>query len=271
MGTTGAAGWPRSSTSALAARLVLLPVPFAPTRDGAAIDEPWAALHALRTELPVAGLSEGADFLEWDAAARRLVAEAASAPGVVARATASARLETLYERVHVAVREVCQTFLSHGKPVGVVCADPVVASGALEAHARRHAGLGLVRVEPAARETSRYLAHTLAHVAGVTQIVSVQGDVDGPACAADLARVLRVSPEVAPEDAMAPLAADVYLSACVEDEAGAELALALARAAAGSGRHVVGFDVTTAGHAARAARLLEGLCAIVLEPGGTGR
>ena len=146
------------------AAVVLVPVPFEATVSygGGASEGPAAILRASRQvdlydvevgkpyEAGIAMLDDPADVRAWDLSARAAAAHVLSRGGThgdPALEAAAASVDAYMERMNGWVRSTVELLLARGKIVGTVGGDHSVSFGAIEAHARRHPGLGLLHVD----------------------------------------------------------------------------------------------------------------------------
>jgi len=146
------------------AAVVLVPVPFEATVSygGGASEGPAAILRASRQvdlydvevgkpyEAGIAMLDDPADVRAWDLSARAAAAHVVSRGGThgdSALEAAAASVDAYMERMNGWVRSTVELLLSRGKIVGTIGGDHSVSFGAIEAHARRHPGLGLLHVD----------------------------------------------------------------------------------------------------------------------------
>jgi agmatinase len=162
------------------ARVVLVPVPFEATVSygGGAAEGPAAILHAsrqvdlfdLETGRPYAqgiALLEGAEEVKaWSEEARRLAEPIIAAGGVgddPALKAACAKVEAFGDRVNAWVAERVERWLAKGKLVGVIGGDHSVPFAAIEAHAKKYPGLGVLHVDAHADLRDAYEGFRWSH------------------------------------------------------------------------------------------------------------
>src|ERR1700716_3004115 len=95
-------------------------------------------------------LEEPPDVRAWDLGARTAAAHVIAAGGTHrdrALLGAAATVDAHMEKMNAWVRATVELFLERGKIVGTVGGDHSVSFGAIEAHARRWPGLGILHVD----------------------------------------------------------------------------------------------------------------------------
>jgi agmatinase len=182
------------------AAVVLVPVPFEATVSygGGASEGPAAILRASRQvdlydvevgkpyEAGIAMLDDPADVRAWDLSARTAAAHVLARGGThgdPALVASAASVDAYMERMNGWVRSTVELLLSRGKIVGTIGGDHSVSFGAIEAHARRHPGLGLLHVDAHAdlREAfegfawshASILHNVMARIPAVSKLVQV--------------------------------------------------------------------------------------------------
>jgi len=194
---SGVFGLPHSPHEAA---VVLVPVPFEATVSygGGASEGPSAILRASRQvdlydvevgkpyEAGIAMLDDPADVRAWDLAARTAAAHVLARGGThgdPALVASAASVDAYMERMNGWVRSTVDLLLSRGKIVGTIGGDHSVSFGAIEAHARRHPGLGLLHVDAHADLREAYegfawshasiLHNVMARIPAVSKLVQV--------------------------------------------------------------------------------------------------
>jgi agmatinase len=174
---SGVFGLPHSPADAA---VVLVPAPFEATVSygGGASEGPAAILRASRQvdlydvetgkpyEAGIAMLDDPADVRAWDIAARAAASHIIAHGGVhddPALRAAAASVDSYMERMNGWVRSTAELLLSRGKIVGTIGGDHSVSFGAIEAHARKHPGLGLLHVDAHADLRDAYEGFTWSH------------------------------------------------------------------------------------------------------------
>jgi agmatinase len=182
------------------AAVVLVPVPFEATVSygGGASEGPAAILRASRQvdlydvevgkpyEAGINMLDDPADVRAWDLSARTAAAHVLARGGThgdPALVASAASVDSYMERMNGWVRSTVELLLSRGKIVGTIGGDHSVSFGAIEAHARRHPGLGLLHVDAHAdlREAfegfawshASILHNVMARIPAVSKLVQV--------------------------------------------------------------------------------------------------
>ena len=182
------------------AAVVLVPVPFEATVSygGGASEGPAAILRASRQvdlydvevgkpyEAGIAMLDDPADVRAWDLSARTAAAHVLARGGThgdPALVASAASVDAYMERMNGWVRSTVDLLLSRGKIVGTIGGDHSVSFGAIEAHARRHPGLGLLHVDAHADLREAYegfawshasiLHNVMARIPAVSKLVQV--------------------------------------------------------------------------------------------------
>ncbi|MFL5397183.1 MAG: agmatinase family protein [Myxococcales bacterium] len=162
------------------AGVVLVPVPFEATVSygGGASEGPAAILRASRQvdlydvetgkpyEAGIAMLDDPADVRAWDIAARAAASHVIAQGGIhddPALRAAAASVDSYMERMNGWVRTTVDLLLGRGKMVGTIGGDHSVSFGAIEAHARRHPGMGLLHVDAHADLREAYEGFTWSH------------------------------------------------------------------------------------------------------------
>ena len=196
-GESGVFGLPHTVDEAA---VVLIPVPFEATVSygGGASEGPAAILRASRQvdlydvetgkpyEAGIAMLDDPADVRAWDLSARTAAAHVVARGGThgePALAAAAASVDAYMERMNGWVRATAELLLSRGKIVGTLGGDHSVSFGAIEAHARKYPGLGLLHVDAHAdlREAfegfawshASILNNVMARIPAVSRLVQV--------------------------------------------------------------------------------------------------
>ena len=181
----GIFGLPHSPAEA---RVVLLPVPFEATTSygGGTSNGPRAILQASRQvdlfdletgkpyEQGIAMLEESPDVRAWDLGARTAAAHVIAAGGThgdPALLGAAATVDAHMEKMNAWVRATTELFLGRGKIVGTVGGDHSVSFGAIEAHARRWPGLGILHVDAHADLRRAYEGFTWSHASIMDNVV----------------------------------------------------------------------------------------------------
>jgi agmatinase len=194
---SGVFGLPHSPHEAA---VVLVPVPFEATVSygGGASEGPSAILRASRQvdlydvevgkpyEAGIAMLDDPADVRAWDLSARTAAAHVLARGGThgdPALVASAASVDAYMERMNGWVRSTVDLLLSRGKIVGTIGGDHSVSFGAIEAHARRHPGLGLLHVDAHADLREAYegfawshasiLHNVMARIPAVSKLVQV--------------------------------------------------------------------------------------------------
>ncbi len=163
------------------AGVILIPVPFDATtsyRRGAA-GGPRTILDASRQvdlldldtgrpfEDGIALLPENRSVRDWNRAARRLADPLIARGGVTEGDTraerAGARIDALCAAVNAWVRGTAEAWLDRDRIVGVVGGDHATPFGAIEAHAARHPGLGILHVDAHSDLRRAYEGFTWSH------------------------------------------------------------------------------------------------------------
>ena len=188
----GIFGLPHSPANA---RVILLPVPFEATTSygGGTSNGPAAILKASRQvelfdletgkpyEAGIAMLEESADVRAWDLGARTAAAHVIAAGGTHsdrALLGAAATVDAQMEKMNAWVRATAELFLQRGKIVGTVGGDHSVAFGAIEAHARRFPGMGILHVDAHADLRRAYEGFRWSHASimdNVTELIPEVG------------------------------------------------------------------------------------------------
>ncbi len=181
-GVFGLTGTPES------ALVVLVPVPFEATTSygGGTSGGPAAVLSASRQvdlfdletgkpyEAGIAMLDESADVKAWDLAARQ------AASHVIARGgthgdpqllAAAASTNEYCGRMNAWVRATCDLLLARGKIVGTIGGDHSISFGAIEAHAAKHPGLGILHLDAHADLRRAYEGFTWSHASIMDNVV----------------------------------------------------------------------------------------------------
>ena len=284
------------------ARVILIPVPFeATTSSGGTSEGPAAILRASRqvdlfdpetgnpSESGICLLEESPDVRAWDLAARTAASHVLARGGVGEPADpallgAAASVDALSEKMNAHVRATADLFLRRGKIVGTVGGDHSVSFGAIEAHAARYPGLGLLHLGARAGlrrawqgftwSQASALENVLSRLPGVARLVQV-GIRD--LCEEERQRIAgsegRVVPFFDAQLAEARLAGETWDSQCariagalprdvyvsvdlgalepptgakVHGGLGFQMASSLLGAVVRGGRRIVGFDLTGA-------------------------
>lgn len=146
------------------ARVVLIPVPFEATTSygGGTSDGPRAILSASRQvdlfdlevgkpyEAGIAMLEESPDVRAWDLAARAAAAHVIARGGTHGDPALIAAAETVGAygaQMNGYVRATAEHYLNRGKIVGTVGGDHSISFGAIDAHAARYPGLGILHYD----------------------------------------------------------------------------------------------------------------------------
>src|SRR5437660_1373008 len=182
---SGVFGLPHSPAEA---RVVLVPVPFEATTSygGGTSNGPGAILNASRQvelfdvetgkpyEQGIAMLEESPDVRAWDLGARTAAAHVIAAGGTHADPAllgAAATVDAHMEKMNAWVRATVELFLERGKIVGTIGGDHSVSFGAIEAHARRWPGLGILHVDAHADLRRAYEGFTWSHASIMDNVV----------------------------------------------------------------------------------------------------
>ena len=146
------------------AQVVLIPVPFEATTSygGGTSGGPAAILRASRQvdlfdievgkpyERGIAMLEEAPDLKAWDHAARLAAAHVIARGGThgePALLAAAASVNEYGQKMNAFVRATAGLYLDRGKIVGTVGGDHSISFGAIEAHAARFPGLGVLHFD----------------------------------------------------------------------------------------------------------------------------
>src|SRR5256885_5328326 len=111
-------------------------------------------------------LEDAADVRAWARGARTAAADVIAAGGTHgdrALLGAAATVDAQMEKMNAWVRATVELFLQRGKIVGTVGGDHSVSFGAIEAHARRFPGLGILHVDAHADLRHAYEGFTWSH------------------------------------------------------------------------------------------------------------
>jgi len=171
------------------ARVVLVPVPFEATTSygGGTSNGPRAILEASRQvdlfdletgkpyEAGIAMLEDSTDVRSWDLGARTAAAHVIAAGGTQgdpALLGAAATVDAHMEKMNAWVRASVDLFLQRGKIVGTVGGDHSVSFGAIEAHARRWPGLGILHVDAHADLRRAYEGFTWSHASIMDNVMT---------------------------------------------------------------------------------------------------
>lgn len=158
------------------AKVVLVPVPFEATTSygGGTVDGPRAVLEASRQvdlfdletgrpyEAGIAMLEAPAEVRAWNDRARALAAPIIAAGGADPDGKLP-EINALCDQMNAWVRNTVEGWLSKGKRVGVVGGDHSVPFGAIQAHAQRHPGLGVLHLDAHADLREAYEGFTWSH------------------------------------------------------------------------------------------------------------
>lgn len=163
------------------AKVVLLPVPFDATtsyRDGTH-KGPQAILAASRQvdlfdldtgkpyEAGIAMLPESEELQRWNKQARERACVVIEAGGVVdgdqALTSAAADTNAISARVNAYVYEETTRLLAAGKLVGTIGGDHAVPFGAIQAHAERYPGMGILHLDAHADLRAAYEGFEWSH------------------------------------------------------------------------------------------------------------
>jgi agmatinase len=110
----------------------------------------------------------------WDLGARTAashVIAAGGAHGDPALLGAAATVDAHMEKMNAWVRATVELFLERGKIVGTIGGDHSVSFGAIEAHARRFPGLGILHVDAHADLRHAYEGFTWSHASIMDNVV----------------------------------------------------------------------------------------------------
>ena len=168
--------------------MVLVPVPFEATTSygGGTSNGPRAILQASRQvdlfdvetgkpyEQGIAMLEESPDVRAWDLGARTAAAHVSAAGGThgdPALLGAAATVDAHMEKMNAWMRATAELFLERGKIVGTIGGDHSVSFGAIEAHARRWPGLGILHVDAHADLRRAYEGFTWSHASIMDNVV----------------------------------------------------------------------------------------------------
>jgi agmatinase len=183
---SGIYGLPHSPAEA---EVVLIPVPFDATtsyKPGAA-DGPRAILEASRQvdlydhetgrpyERGIALLDEHEEIRAWNrearAAAERVIAKGGVDPADPELAAAGALVDERSARVNHFVRATAERWLDAGKIVGAIGGDHAAPFGAIEAHAARFPGLGVLHLDAHADLRTAYEGFAWSHASIMDNVV----------------------------------------------------------------------------------------------------
>jgi agmatinase len=171
------------------AAVVLVPAPFEATVSygGGTSEGPAAILRASRQidlydvetgkpyQAGIAMLDDPADVRAWDIAARTAASHVIAHGGThgdPALLAAAATVDSQMERMNGWVRTTADLLLARGKIVGTIGGDHSVSFGAIEAHARRHPGLGLLHVDAHAYLREAYQGFTWSHASVLHNVMA---------------------------------------------------------------------------------------------------
>jgi agmatinase len=171
------------------ARVVLVPVPFEATVSygGGASEGPAAILRASRQvdlydvevgkpyEAGIAMLDDPVDVRAWDLSARTAAAHVLARGGThgdPALVASAASVDAYMERMNGWVRSTVDLLLSRGKIVGTIGGDHSVSFGAIDAHARRHPGLGVLHVDAHADLREAYEGFAWSHASILNNVMA---------------------------------------------------------------------------------------------------
>jgi len=176
------------------AKVILIPVPFEATTShgGGTSDGPGAILHASRqidlvdletsqlepgkpSEQGIAMLDESPDLRAWDLSARMAASHVLARGGThgePALLGAAASADALIEKMNAQVRSTAALFLGRGKIVGTVGGDHSVSFGAIEAHAARYPGLGVLHFGAHADLRRAHQGFTWSHASILDNVLS---------------------------------------------------------------------------------------------------
>lgn len=160
-------------------KVVVIPVPFEATTSygGGTSNGPKAVLEASRqvdlfdqeTGRPytagIAMLDIPKKVLRWNGEAKKLAAPVVAKGGVVDRRTAAAadKVNAYGDRVNQWVHDQTAQLLEKGKLAVVLGGDHSVPYGAIQAHAERHPGLGILHLDAHADLRDAYEGFTWSH------------------------------------------------------------------------------------------------------------
>lgn len=160
-------------------RVVIVPVPFEATTSygGGTSKGPQAVLEASRqvdlfdqeTGRPyaagIAMLDAPKQIIRWNREAKKVAAIVIEKGGVVDRATRNAaqRVNEYGDRVNEWVYETTASLLDAGKLVVTLGGDHSVPFGAIQAHAERHPGMGILHLDAHADLRDAYEGFTWSH------------------------------------------------------------------------------------------------------------
>lgn len=170
------------------AQVVLVPVPFEATTSygGGTSRGPSAILAASRQvdlfdievgkpyEGGIALLDEPADVKAWDLSARQAASHVIARGGTQGDPKLQAAARTVDEycaRMNAWVRATCDLFLARGKIVGTLGGDHSVSFGAIEAHAAKFPGLGVLHLDAHADLRRAYEGFTWSHASIMDNVV----------------------------------------------------------------------------------------------------
>ena len=162
------------------ARVVLVPVPFEATTSygGGTSQGPSAILGASRQvdlfdlevgkpyAAGIAMLDESADVKAWDLAARQAASHVIARGGThgePALEAAAASVNEYCGRMNAWVRATCDLLIGRGKIVGTIGGDHSISFGAIQAHAAKHPGLGVLHLDAHADLRRAYEGFTWSH------------------------------------------------------------------------------------------------------------
>ena len=179
---SGIFGLPHSPDEA---RVVVIPVPFEATCSygGGTRSGPAAILRASRQvdlfdvesgrpyREGIAMLPEPAELSAWNDEARRQAEPIIAAGGAPPGSEALAAVNALCERMNGWVHATCRTWLERGKLVVTVGGDHSCAFGAIQAHAERFPGMGVLHLDAHADLRDAYEGFTWSHASVMLNVV----------------------------------------------------------------------------------------------------
>ena len=171
------------------AKLVLVPVPFEATTSygGGTSGGPAAILSASRQvdlfdletgkpyEAGIAMLEESADLKAWDLQARQAASHVIARGGThgePALEAAARSVDDYCGRMNAWVRATCELLLSRGKIVGTIGGDHSISFGAIEAHAARFPGLGILHLDAHADLRHAYEGFAWSHASIMDNVMA---------------------------------------------------------------------------------------------------
>jgi agmatinase len=170
------------------AQVVLVPVPFEATTSygGGTSRGPAAILEASRQvdlfdlevgkpyEAGIAMLDENPDVKAWDMSARQAASHVIARGGTHGEAALEAAAASANEycaRMNAWVRATCELLITRGKTVGTIGGDHSISFGAIQAHAARWPGLGILHFDAHADLRRAFEGFTWSHASIMDNVV----------------------------------------------------------------------------------------------------